>query len=159
MSPAPDSCPYRGLQPYTEGDRRFFFGRKRDAKIIAANLYAARLTVLYGSSGVGKTSVLRAGVIPDLQNAPSTAVVFFNTWQDPGFEVTLKALIVATVSQRADFAVPPEQTKPLDELLFDCAHALRGSLFLIFDQFEEYFLYHRPSSPDEGFEAELARLV
>ena len=51
MSVSPSYCPYRGLEPYTEEDRRFFFGRERDEKIIAANLFAARLTVFYGGRG------------------------------------------------------------------------------------------------------------
>lgn len=156
---SPDYCPYRGLQPYTEEDRRFFFGRERDEKIIAANLFAARLTVLYGGSGVGKTSVLRAGVIPDLRNAPHTAVVFFNTWQPPEFDTTLKTSIAAAVSQSGAPAVSVEPLKALDEFVLECARAVRGSIFLIFDQFEEYFLYHGPTAAEHGFDAELARLV
>src|SRR5262249_15574173 len=141
VSVSPNYCPYRGLEPYTEEDRRFFFGRERDTKIIGANLLAARLTVLYGGSGVGKTSVLRAGVIPELQNAPHAAVVFFNTWQQPEFETTLKTAIAAAVSQRAVSQVSLDSLKPLDEFVLECTRLLRGSIFLIFDQFEEYFLY------------------
>src|SRR6516162_4436750 len=81
-SPAP-YCPYVGLQPYTEDDREFFFGREREQRVISSNLYAAPLTVLYGASGVGKSSILRAGVVPRLQSARRTAVVYFNQWQDP----------------------------------------------------------------------------
>lgn len=156
---SPDYCPYRGLQPYTEEDRRFFFGRERDEKIIAANLFAARLTVLYGGSGVGKTSVLRAGVIPDLRNAPHVAVVFFNTWQPPEFDTTLKTAIAAALPQSGAPPVSIEPQKPLDEFVLECARAVRGSIFLIFDQFEEYFLYHGPTAAEHGFDAELARLV
>jgi hypothetical protein len=156
---SPDYCPYRGLQPYTEEDRRFFFGRERDEKIIAANLFSARLTVLYGGSGVGKTSVLRAGVIPDLQTAAHTAVVFFNTWQQSEFDAALKTSIAAAVSQSAAPPVSVEPLKALDEFVLECARALRGSIFLIFDQFEEYFLYHGPTAAEHGFDAELARLV
>ena len=53
--------PYQGLAPYDEGDAAFFFGRDRERDLITANLMASRLTVLYGVSGVGKSSVLRAG--------------------------------------------------------------------------------------------------
>jgi len=154
-----DPCPYRGLQPYTKDDRRFFFGREQDAKIIAANLYAARLTILYGGSGVGKTSVLRAGAIPDLRNASHVVVVFFNTWQNPDFDTALKSLVGAAVSESTPSTVLADLAKPLDELLVDCARALHGTIFLIFDQFEEYFLYHGPSAAERGFDAELARLV
>jgi hypothetical protein len=165
----PDYCPYRGLDPYTEEDRRFFFGRKQDEKIIAANLFAARLTVLYGGSGVGKTSVLRAGVIPALQNAPHVAVVFFNTWQQLDFEATLKTSIAAAVSQSVGSPAAVDPLKPLDKFVLECTNAGREHIFLIFDQFEEYFLYHawehqhglwRSTTPEEhGFEAEFARLV
>ena len=54
--------PYKGLMPYTEEDTLFFFGRKDWQEIIVNNLKGSRLTILYGISGVGKSSVLRAGV-------------------------------------------------------------------------------------------------
>jgi hypothetical protein len=58
--------PYIGLRPYTDSDddRARFFGREQDQEIIMANLYAAPLTIFYGASGVGKSSVLMAGVVP-----------------------------------------------------------------------------------------------
>ena len=57
------SSPYKGLAPFDDSDldARFFFGRDREQEIITANVTAARLTLLYGASGVGKSSVLRAG--------------------------------------------------------------------------------------------------
>ena len=59
--------PYLGLVPYTEEDARFFFGRERDQRVVVANLFASHLTLLYGASGVGKSSLLRAGVIKELR--------------------------------------------------------------------------------------------
>ena len=61
--------PYKGLAPFedSELDELLFFGREREREVIVANLVAARLTVLYGPSGVGKSSVLRAGVARDLR--------------------------------------------------------------------------------------------
>ena len=56
------ATPYKGLMPYSEEDAPFFFGREAEREIITANLLASRLTLLYGASGVGKTSILRAGV-------------------------------------------------------------------------------------------------
>jgi hypothetical protein len=63
----PSAMPYVGLVPYGEEDAGWFFGREQDQRIIAANLRASRLTLLYGASGVGKTSVLMAGVMPRLR--------------------------------------------------------------------------------------------
>ena len=56
--------PFKGLAYFgdSEHDWRFFFGRERESELVAANLMASRLTVLYGPSGVGKSSLLRAGV-------------------------------------------------------------------------------------------------
>ena len=54
--------PFKGLTPYREEDATFFFGREREQEIIIANLHAYPLTLLYGGTGVGKSSVLRAGV-------------------------------------------------------------------------------------------------
>ena len=63
----PPETPYVGLVPYTEADAAFFFGREAEKRIITANLRAARLTLVYGASGVGKTSLLLAGVVHDLR--------------------------------------------------------------------------------------------
>ena len=59
--------PYKGLTAYAAQDAAFFFGREDEREIIAANLVATRLTVIYGASGVGKSSLLHAGVARDLR--------------------------------------------------------------------------------------------
>ena len=57
----PPASPYKGLTPFedSELDVLFFFGRERERELIEANLMASRLTVLYGETGVGKSSVLQ----------------------------------------------------------------------------------------------------
>jgi WD40 repeat protein len=59
--------PYKGLMPFSEEDAPFFFGREGERKIISANLRTQRLTLLYGPSGVGKSSVIKAGVVYHLR--------------------------------------------------------------------------------------------
>lgn len=153
------SCPYRGLQPYTAADREFFFGRERDQQIIVANLYAASLTILYGGSGVGKSSVLLAGVVPQLAQTPRLAVVAFRNWQGDNFLANLKADLVAAVGNNLGKPVAADLTLPLDELIQQCSSMLRGPVFFILDQFEEYFLYHPESRGKNDFDAELARAI
>jgi len=150
------SCPYKGLQPYTEADRKYFFGRTRDEGIIISNLYAALVTVFYGASGVGKSSVLLAGAVPRLRQEPRDAVVVvFNTWQAEDFLGELKN----EVAKQAGLAAPIDTDLPLDEFLAQTQRALGLPLFMIFDQFEEYFLYHPPSPSADVFEASFARAV
>ncbi|HEY0320939.1 MAG TPA: hypothetical protein VGC66_08315 [Pyrinomonadaceae bacterium] len=154
-----DFCPYKGLQPYTEADRAFFFGRERDSEIIASNLYAAPLTVLYGESGVGKSSVLLAGVVPLLRQTPNVAVVVFRQWQGAQFASMLRAEILKAVRETTGKETEVDLNLPLDEFLIACNRILRGPVFFLFDQFEEFFLYHPPSPGAEGFDAEWARTV
>ncbi len=152
-----DFSPYKGLQPYTEADRAFFFGRERDSEIIASNLYAAPLTVLYGESGVGKSSVLLAGVIPLLRQTPNVAVVVFRQWQDVGFPHALKREILKSVVEASRKGVDIDFNLPLDDFILASNRILRGPIFFIFDQFEEFFLYHAQGAG--GFDAEWARAV
>jgi WD40 repeat protein len=80
---APPASPYRGLAAFGDSDldALFFFGREREREVIVANLLASRLTVLYGPSGVGKSSVLRAGVARRLREvAPEAEVHVLDRW-------------------------------------------------------------------------------
>ena len=67
--------PYKGLAPFEDSalDELLFFGRGRETEVIVANLLAAKLTVLYGPSGVGKSSIFRAlggeAVVGELSSA------------------------------------------------------------------------------------------
>src|SRR5215216_1471133 len=154
-----DFCPYVGLQPYSEADQDYFFGRERESRIISSNLYAAPLTVLYGASGVGKSSVLRAGVLPRLRTSPRTAVVIFDGWADQNLLNTLKAKCLEAIVTAGGKNVKVDSSLPLDEFLFSATQALDGMLVILLDQFEEYFLYHPETEKDNPFDPEFARSV
>ncbi|WP_329384024.1 trypsin-like peptidase domain-containing protein [Streptomyces sp. NBC_01351] len=61
-----DVCPYRGLEPFTSEEARWFEGRKDAARQVLANLADQRVTLLLGPSGSGKSSLVQAGVLPAL---------------------------------------------------------------------------------------------
>ena len=85
MSGVPES-PYKGLAAFedSELDALLFFGREREVAAVAANVLASRLTVLYGPSGVGKSSLLGAGVARRLREQSGAPVVFHDSWaEDP----------------------------------------------------------------------------
>lgn len=152
-------CPYVGLQPYTEEERDFFFGRERDQRVIASNLYASSMTILYGASGVGKSSVLMAGVVPMLRTKPRTAVVVFRDWQRPDFLAALKNECLKSVELTTKKTVKTSADRPLDELLFSVGEEFGGTILILLDQFEEYFLYHPESDANNPFDSEFARAV
>jgi hypothetical protein len=166
-----DFCPYQGLEPYTREDLAYFFGRERDTEIIASNLFAARLTVLYGASGCGKTSVLLAGVIPlledehgadrgGLKGAPGVVIVEHREWQSPDATTRLAQKIIEKTEKQAGRSVDVGPDAPLDVLLDACSRALRGGrILLILDQFEELFLYHPSTGQDDPFDTGFAQAV
>ncbi len=154
-------CPYVGLRPFTEEHRDFFFGRERDQRLIASNILAVPLTILYGSSGVGKSSVLIAGVVPHLKEENKDCVVIvFREWQQEGFADELKKTCIAAVSLSDGADAGTLGSLPLDVLLNHLGEKSRKSILVIFDQFEEYFFYHPVgSSLSDTFESEFARAV
>jgi WD40 repeat protein len=145
-SAAPAS-PYRGLAAFqdSELDAIFFFGREREAEIIAANLMAYRLTVLYGATGVGKTSVLRAGVAHELRRRsgadPEYVVVVFDRWSGAVVD-GLADEALGELRECFGDRVPEPVAGSLADVLGAWSEALGCEIFLILDQAEEYFLYH-----------------
>lgn len=171
--------PYRGLEPFDEGAMAFFFGRERDTRLITASLFAAPLTLLYGASGVGKSSVLRAGVLPQLRARKSVLPVVYprfsaalgqqlsveRGWQtDPisGIKETAAIALFATAGEDAKQlqhyrdVVLKHEMSPLRDFLEAIAEASGRLVMVILDQFEEYSLYH----PDEdAFAQQFPRAV
>ncbi|MET8138157.1 hypothetical protein ABZV24_40780 [Streptomyces sp. NPDC005251] len=66
--------PYRGLARYGTGDRELFFGRDRLAADLLDLACRHRISALVGASGSGKSSLLRAGLIPRLRESDDPAV-------------------------------------------------------------------------------------
>jgi hypothetical protein len=60
-------CPYVGLEAFSEGNKEIFFGRTRLVNEMVNKLKTTRLLAVLGSSGSGKASLVRAGLIPALK--------------------------------------------------------------------------------------------
>jgi tetratricopeptide (TPR) repeat protein len=59
--------PWLGLDFFTEETRAYFYGREEEVAELARRVHRKPLTVLFGQSGLGKTSILRAGIVPRLR--------------------------------------------------------------------------------------------
>jgi WD40 repeat protein len=164
--------PYVGLVPFDEKDATYFFGRERESDLIVANLTASRLTLLYAPSGVGKSSVLRAGVLPALHHIdddsyddlgiPGAAVAYVSAWGDAPLESVAAAVSDAVSHVTGAGAVEEAASAPKLSVPW-IREVLRQSrvsmVYLILDQFEEYFLYHPMDRGEEGLTAELGRIL
>jgi WD40 repeat protein len=164
--PAPDGAPespYVGLVPYGEEDAAFFFGRDEEKRIVGGNLRAFRLTLFYGESGVGKTSLLRAGVIHELRELlredateplerASFAICAFSAWRDDPLAALMETIrVAASEALRGAELAPWRPGDSVAEALRSWTERVR-TLLVVLDQFEDYFLYH----PDEHGEGTFA---
>src|SRR5262245_6427998 len=74
--------PYKFLDYYTERDAGLFFGREQEVEAICSHILAHRSFVLHGRSGVGKSSIIRAGLMPRLK-AQGHRVFVVRSFTDP----------------------------------------------------------------------------
>src|SRR5512139_3138667 len=119
-------CPYQGLAPFEADDTELFFGRARETGALVDRLGArlaahGSILIVTGASGVGKSSLLRAGLLPALARESLPA---------GGSREWTQRLITPTAT--------PVRT--LSECLPDDPQdGPRGRLILVVDQFEELF--------------------
>jgi WD40 repeat protein len=161
--------PYFGLDYYDERYGAWFFGRESDGSKIITNLRAARLTLLHAESGVGKTSLLRAGVawrlhrLADDMSAKARPVrsipVVFSSWKDDPTTELAAAVGAAVRPYLGNGGMPAPAGGPLDAAVEAASGAVNASLLIMLDQFEEYFLYRSREPVPERFADELARCV
>lgn len=59
--------PFKGLRTYQEADAHFFYGRKSEITLLLEQVLSRKSTILSGISGSGKSSLINAGLIPNLK--------------------------------------------------------------------------------------------
>lgn len=162
--------PWPGLAPFDTADRRFFKGREREADLLHRMVQREIVTVLFGKSGLGKSSLLQAGLFPLLDDESLPVYVRFDfSTARPRLGAQVKEAIAGSA---ADAGV--EAPESVDaESLWEYLHRRDNDFWsrrnrlvvplLVFDQFEELFTLGRrgPTRAEatETFISELADLV
>jgi hypothetical protein len=123
-----DQPPYPFLDSYTEADAGRFFGRADEIRNLGELVLAERLVVCFGPSGVGKTSLLQAGLMPRLRRQ-GCLPLYCRPERDP----------VATIRQAALAEAEDAQGKALSDRLDDLSRGTQRTVVVILDQFEEVF--------------------
>lgn len=67
LPPRPNRNPFMGLASYNEKDQEFFYGRNKVIQALKEKIKQNKLTVVCGASGTGKSSVIKAGLLPELR--------------------------------------------------------------------------------------------
>jgi formylglycine-generating enzyme required for sulfatase activity len=149
-APLPER-PYKLLDYYEAKDASIFFGRQTETQKLISLIHAHRLVLLYGASGTGKTSLLLAGAVPQLNDAePSYETIYVRALENPSI------VILRTMRHRLPDADLPEGGS-LVEFLNAATKALGRTLVIVLDQFEEFFIRLSPQSR-EAFISELGAL-
>jgi hypothetical protein len=144
---------YPGIRAFESDERELFFGREQETLELFSMVKVRPLTVLFSKSGIGKTSLINAGLIPLLE--------------EDGFfpiKIRLQDLSLPPVSiikkilqpyLRSDYLEKNARHNAEDATLWEYLHACDFTLngtertpVLIFDQFEEFF-NHAPQQQNE----------
>ena len=143
QSTPPQHDRYPGVRPFADNavDQQLFFGRDREVHALFHQILTTDLLVFFGQSGLGKTSLLHAGLFPCLrQRALLPLPVRLNDTQTPALALFFEAIAEQCRHDQIDYT--PGATTSLWEF-FKTALFLRGEVLqtpvLILDQGEELF--------------------
>jgi hypothetical protein len=172
-APAPDTPstvdahnPWLGLASFTEETRSFFFGREGEVAELGRRVQRKLLTVLFGKSGLGKTSILRAGLVPRLREHGFCPVYvrigYSPDTPEPAEQIKEAIRRAANASGQWTQAGVAAAGESLWEFLHHRDDVLRDASgatiipLLIFDQFEELFTL---AQSDDFGRARAARFI
>lgn len=141
------SNPYKGLAAFQPEDAALFFGRDELVGTLVERLGRDRVLTVGGPSGSGKSSAVRAGLVPAvaagaLPGSERWPVALFTPRSDPNAELTYQLARLSRSTTHTEVVVPgPLQGRPRDEARFlaDEITDAFGGLLVVVDQFEELF--------------------
>lgn len=163
--------PWPGLAAFREADHGFFYGRESEVEEILRLILRERLTVLFGLSGLGKTSLLQAGLFPRLREENVFPVyIRLDLSEDEGEAPDLVAQTREAIAREAAAAGVEAPPFGESETLWESFHRQGADFWnarnrlvtplLVFDQFEEVFTLGRRSPTHAlGVQAFLTELV
>ena len=163
--------PWLGLTPYGESDAGLFFGREKEAGELLRLIKRSVLTVVFGPSGTGKTSLLNAGLFPLLRKEKylPIAIRLDHSSQSSDHVRDIRRVVARELKKHdiEEASICKAQTPSEQETLWEYLH--RVDLWdkcnqpitpvLIFDQFEEAFTLGIDRPGTQAFLRELADIV
>ena len=153
--------PFVGLRPFESNEAVLFFGRRDQTKELLTILHASRFVAVVGSSGCGKSSLIRAGLIPNLQAGFVAGSV--DRWNiitmKPG-NSPLQNLAIALLKSFQETPQPGEVdalvsdislygVSAVTEFLEEQTDGVKTNFLLLVDQFEEIFRFAAYEDADE----------
>lgn len=136
-----------------EVDESLLFGRNQETEELLQRILSSKLTLVYGRSGVGKTSLLRGKIFPRLRKSGYLPIrIRLNQRDESPIQAIDEAIQKYCLRRSIDYET--EKGDTLWEVLGNASFSIKGKFYkpiLIFDQFEEIFTLH-----DASFRKKLA---
>jgi hypothetical protein len=157
-------CPYRGLQAFNAEDRAVFYGRRQSVREATELLGKENFVAVLGLSGSGKSSLVRAGLIPQLQEGALPGSESW-TYYDPIVPGSDPLGSLAELTRPKDVAIQEwDQQQAIqflqsDSYLVDLLSIENKTTVVIVDQFEELFTLCRDEPARRAFVNNLVRLA
>lgn len=139
--------PYRFLDYFDTEDEDFYFGREQDVEAVMAKIQDHPLTVVFGRIAVGKTSLLRAGIMASLRRETEEAdkeevkpwlVGYSRVGEDP--VASLRAAMLAAAQEAGYDPSPPGEDETLAETVTRISTLTERKVIILLDQFAEFFV-------------------
>jgi tetratricopeptide (TPR) repeat protein/energy-coupling factor transporter ATP-binding protein EcfA2 len=175
LPPEPGKPPFQGLQYFAEEDAERFFGRETLTARLVARLKQERFLAVIGASGSGKSSLVRAGVIPALRGGRKLAEGVLPPVEAPRWAMltlapgahpleTLATALSGPGAALSELAGLRDELSEKPEFLSLVVgrylnQQKRPHLLLFIDQFEELFTLCRSPQEREAFISALLQAV
>lgn len=154
--------PWRGLESYSEGE--ILYGRDEDIRDLTQAILNNIETLLYGKSGIGKSSILNAGILPIIRRHGYVPIVLrLSHKKDEDYLSQIRTAIEETVKVVEVLPAKNGLTESIYEYFhrhtFHSPDGRRLKLLLIFDQYEEIFTLQDDEHKKKSFFSQLADML
>ncbi len=137
---------FKFLDSYTKEDKDIYFGRNKDIEVLFEKIFQTNLLIVYGATGVGKSSLIQCGLVNKLEPTGWKSVFVRKNEDINNSILDVLEKEIKSVDETLD------ATKdPIEDLntLYLCYFK---TIYLVFDQFEEIFVFGKEDERIQFFE-------
>lgn len=159
--------PWNGLKTYEEGE--ILYGRSEEIQALSMQIFQSHITVVYGQSGIGKSSLLNAGIFPIARKRHIFPVhIRLDHKSEKSYLEQIKNKISSEISRLNESIIEKELAEEADnETLWEFFHRIdytdnhgnKVKPLIVFDQFEEIFTLATDKKKVSAFFRQLADLI